>query len=336
MRSRLALAVLGLLAAAVPAALSSAAPATAAAGPPAVKHVWVIELENKSYDAAFVSNSNTYLYKTLPSQGVLLRQYYGIGHFSLDNYIAELSGQAPNPVTQSDCQRYQHFVPGTASVLGGGQFLGQGCVSPSAVKTLAAQLDEKGLTWKGYMQDMGLDPTREQALCGRPVQNGAPVDPSSNGGLGGTDGTQSATATDQYAVRHNPFVYFHSVIDDEASCKRHLVPLEKQVTGEAVGASDLAITPNLCDDAHDATCAGKNCGGKDNQGGLFAADLFLKHFVPLIQASPAYADGMIIVTLDESGDIGTLPARRRAAVSRPDPTPRCGGWWVHVAAGSAR
>lgn len=332
MRRRLGLAALGLLAAALPVALSSAAPATAAAaGLPAVKHVWVIELENKSYDAAFVQNSNTYLYKTLPSQGVLLRQYYGIGHFSLDNYIAELSGQAPNAVTQSDCQRYQDFVPAIESVQGGGQFVGQGCVYPAQVKTLVNQLDEKGLSWKGYMQDMGLDPTREQALCGRPVQNGQPVDPSANGGLGGMDGTQGATAQDQYAARHNPFLYFHSVIDDQASCKAHIVPLEKQTTGEAAGASDLAgdlksaattpafsfITPNLCDDAHDATCAGKNYGGQDNQGGLFAADLFLQHFVPLIQASPAYADGgMIIVTLDESGDIGT-PAGAMSCCGEP-------------------
>jgi hypothetical protein len=55
----------------------------------------VIELENKSFDAAFVQNTNTYLWRTLPSQGNLLRQYYGTGHLSLDNYISELSGMAP-------------------------------------------------------------------------------------------------------------------------------------------------------------------------------------------------------------------------------------------------
>ncbi|MCW2779509.1 MAG: phosphoesterase, partial [Frankiales bacterium] len=118
MRRALA-AALAVLACAVPTALSAAAPAGAATatGTPRLKHVWVIELENKSFDAAFVQNSNTYLYKTLPSQGALLRQYYGIGHLSLDNYVAELSGQAPNAVTQSDCQRYQDFLPGVVSPL---------------------------------------------------------------------------------------------------------------------------------------------------------------------------------------------------------------------------
>ena len=57
--------------------------------PGKIKHVWLIILENKSYDATFTGlNNNTYLWKTLPSQGVLLKNYYGTGHFSLDNYLA--------------------------------------------------------------------------------------------------------------------------------------------------------------------------------------------------------------------------------------------------------
>ena len=63
--------------------------------PGKIKHVWLIILENKSYDATFTGlNNNTYLWKTLPAQGVLLKNYYGTGHFSLDNYISMVSGQA--------------------------------------------------------------------------------------------------------------------------------------------------------------------------------------------------------------------------------------------------
>jgi hypothetical protein len=47
----------------------------------AIKHVWLIILENKSYDATFTGlNQNSYLWKTLPKQGVLLKKYYGTGH----------------------------------------------------------------------------------------------------------------------------------------------------------------------------------------------------------------------------------------------------------------
>ena len=78
--------------------------------PGKVKHVWLIILENKSYDATFTGlNNNTYLWKTLPAQGVLLKNYYGTGHFSLDNYISMVSGQATQPDTQDDCPSYDAF-----------------------------------------------------------------------------------------------------------------------------------------------------------------------------------------------------------------------------------
>ena len=66
--------------------------------------------------------------------------------------------------------------------------------------TLANQLNADGLTWKGYEEDMGNIPTRESATCGHPT-------------VGGSDGTSTAVAGDGYASRHDPFVYFHSIID---------------------------------------------------------------------------------------------------------------------------
>jgi hypothetical protein len=68
------------------------------------------------------------------------------------------------------------------------------------------------------------------------------------------------------------------------------------------------ITPNLCDDGHDSTCAGPNTVGQigAGAGGLHGADEFLAHWVPLLEASPAYRLGqmMIVITFDEgnSGD----------------------------------
>jgi hypothetical protein len=47
------------------------------------------------------------------------------------------------------------------------------------------------------------------------------------------------------------------------------------------------ITPNLCDDGHDATCAGTNDAG-GMTGGLVGADDFLRTWMPLILNSPAY------------------------------------------------
>ena len=73
------------------------------------------------------------------------------------------------------------------------QAVGNGCVYPAGVKTVADQLEAKGLTWRGYMEDMGTP-------CRHPAANAA-------------DDTQKAKVGDQYAARHNPFVYFHSITD---------------------------------------------------------------------------------------------------------------------------
>ena len=78
---------------------------------PPIKHVFVIVLENEGFDTTFAATTRaTYLADTLTKQGALLKQYFGIGHFSLDNYIAMISGMAPTALTQMDCPRYVDFV----------------------------------------------------------------------------------------------------------------------------------------------------------------------------------------------------------------------------------
>jgi len=70
----------------------------------AVRHVWLIELENQGYAQSFGTPSgDPYMAGTLPRSGALLADYYAIGHASADNYIAQVSGQAPSLGTQADC-----------------------------------------------------------------------------------------------------------------------------------------------------------------------------------------------------------------------------------------
>ena len=134
--------------------------------------MWLIILENKSYDATFTGlNQNTYLWKTLPQQGALLKNYFGTGHFSLDNYTSLVSGQGPNPDGQDDCPQYKDAVgsvinqPGSqnngqwASAAGpNGPVGSNGCVYPADVPTLFNQLDAAHVSWKGYLQDLQNDP----------------------------------------------------------------------------------------------------------------------------------------------------------------------------------
>src|SRR6202047_4733165 len=129
-------------------------------------------------------SATQYLSQTLPGQGVLLSQYYGTGHVSLDNYIAMISGQSSTVQTHVDCTFYDDFK--LTGVTPDGQAIGTGCVYPAQFKTLADQLTASGRTWRGYMEDMGLNPKREQTTCGQPL------DPQGKVALNELDDTQGA------------------------------------------------------------------------------------------------------------------------------------------------
>jgi hypothetical protein len=301
----LAVAVLG--SAAVAGAAPASAATTAGFTAPKIGHVWTIMLENKSYESTFTGlNQNDYLWKTLPSYGELLTQYYGTGHYSLDNYISAVSGQGPAPANQADCPQYVDVAPGTPAP-DGQTLASSGCVYPASVPTVFNQLDATGVPWKIYAQDMGNTPAREDAY-----RCGIPGDPS---GAGVVD-PGGATPADQYVPKHNPAPWFHSLIDNPADCAR-VVPLNglaataghptvssiaDDLTSVATTPAFSWISPNNCSDAHDATCKGDNLsGGANNQGGLYAADLFLKKYIPEIMASPAFQqDGEIQILFDEA------------------------------------
>jgi phosphatidylinositol-3-phosphatase len=270
--------------------------------------VFIVVLENENAATTFAPDSPApYLSKTLRSKGAFLPNYYGVTHLSLGNYIALVSGQGSNPQTQADCQIFNEFVStGTGS---NGQALGQGCVYPSSVRTIANQFTAHGLGWKGYMEDMGNHPARESATCGHPP-------------IGAPDNTQNAEVGDQYAARHNPFVYFHSIIDTPACASRD-VPLSRLPDDlvKSHTANLSFITPNLCHDGHDEPCV------NGEPGGLVSADAWLRKWVPQIINSHAFKhDGLLLVTFDEAeAEGGTADARACCNEAQFPNTPNNGG-----------
>ena len=214
------------LAAAATAALALAAAGTGAAAastaggftPPPVGHVWYIDLENEGYSQSFgTPAADPYLARALPAKGALLKNYYAIGHDSLDNYIAQVTGQAPDNATQNDCGKWTVFTPGATEKGPYHQLAGNGCVYPASVRTLGNQLSAAHDTWKAYLQDMGNVPSRDHTTmtsqgpaCGHPA-------------AGHLDPTEGATAADQYATRHEGFMYFESVIGRQAYCDAHVL-----------------------------------------------------------------------------------------------------------------
>ncbi len=69
------------------------------------------------------------------------------------------------------------------------------------------------------------------------------------------------------------------------------------------------ITPNLCNDGHDAPCVNQ----QGSASGLTNVDAFLQTWVPMITGSPAFKkDGLLEVTFDEADTDGGNPANATA------------------------
>ena len=117
------------------------------------------------------------------------------------------------------------------------------------------------------------------------------------------------TATNGYAPKHNPFVFFDDVTGTNSPvCAygiAHIRPyteLARDLTNGTL-ARYIFITPNLCHDMHD-TCAPVS-------NAIRQGDNWLASEVPKILASPAYQNsGALFITWDEGaggdGPIGLL------------------------------
>jgi hypothetical protein len=247
-------------------------------------HVFIINLENKGYDKIWDAGSVApYLSTTLRAQGVLLSQYYGIAHHSNPNYLAQISGQGSNAMTRDDCPTYGPLTQ--TGIASPGQVKGTGCVYPASVPTVAGQLSSARKSWKGYMEDM-------KTPCRHPE-------------LGARDNDQKAKVGDQYATRHNPFVYFEEVTSSP-DCRANVVDFSELAADlESVETTPALsyITPNLCHDGHDNPCV------DGSTGGLVSADAWLGEQIPRILESPAFKkDGMLVITFDEAEDSSGGPS----------------------------
>jgi hypothetical protein len=256
-----------------PAATTPATATTPSSTTSPVKHVFVIALTTDSYRAAFGAGSVAhYLNHTLRPRGTLLSGYRTLGDTELPDYLAMISGQSPNADTRSDCAVYAEF-PSAAKAQRSGQFPGSGCVYPNTALTIADQVTAAGKQWKAYLAGMGT------STC---------VHADSNA----TDDTTLTGADSDYATMHNPFIYFHSLLD-LGGCQSDDVGIQhltKDLRGAKRTPTYAYIAPGLCDEPSAITCAG------DKPGGLAGEDAFLKRWVPQILASAAYKqDGVLMI-----------------------------------------
>lgn len=105
----------------------AAAPSTAPT-PRAFSHVFVFVLENHGY-SSIIGNPQLPEINKLAQTGALARQYHGVAHPSLPNYVALIAGSTGGSRSDATSQKFRG-------------------------PTLPDRLDAAGLTWKGYFQSM--------------------------------------------------------------------------------------------------------------------------------------------------------------------------------------
>jgi hypothetical protein len=159
-------------------------------------------------------------------------------------------------VTHPSLPNYLALTSGTTAGISSDCAPGGSCLVTGP--NLAQAIDRSGRTWKMYAESM-------TAPC-------------------------TATNTNTYAVKHNPFLYFPSVTTDRAYCSSHDVPYDRfaaDLTGTKTLPNFAFISPNLCNDMHDCS--------------IQAGDRWLQANVPRILSSPAFTSqrSLLVVTFDE-------------------------------------
>lgn len=126
-------------------------------------------------------------------------------------------------------------------------------------------MEANNLTWKTYQEDM-------ETPCG----------------LGSQDESE-------YVQKHNPFVYFDSIRNDNERCRQHVVPLNDLWDDVDSGQlpNYIFITPNMCHNAHDCW--------------MYIADNWLRKL--LDRLIPALEDSgdkyLIVLNWDEGNNNGS-------------------------------
>lgn len=251
---------------------ASAGSSTALEGIPRYDHVAIVVLENENFDESWGPQSVAHYMNSLKTSGVFLDQYFATSHVSLGNYISMISGIPANLMSDTDCLALNLWL----------------CTLPQQLfshgRNLADQLEETGLSWKGYMDSM-------PSPCFHADYSATALPPDPYQG-----NSQEPPAKD-YADRHNPFLYFNDIVGSDARCKAHVRPYTELAGDLSAGALPAFsfITPDTCHDGHDAPCS------NGDPGGLISADAWLAQEMPPLIDYLSANNGLLLITFDENG-----------------------------------
>ncbi|KAJ7271807.1 phosphoesterase family-domain-containing protein [Mycena rebaudengoi] len=202
--------------------------------------VW---LENTDFQTA----ASTSIFESLAEQGILLTNYNAVTHPSEPNYIAAIGGDF---FGNHDDNMY-HI--------------------PSNISTVVDLLEDKGVTWATYQENMPSD-----EFYGFLYNSKNYITPG-------------AADYPYYVRKHNPLIIYDAISQDPHRAKR--VRTFNDFANDVVNGilpQWVFVTPNMVNDAHDTTID-------------FAAS-FLEYWLLPLLTDPRVNDGetLILLTFDET------------------------------------
>ena len=226
---------------------------SATADLPEIRTVFLIMMENHSWETIRDTNHCPFINQVLLPQASFAENYYTPtnNHPSEPNYIWLVAGTNFGALSDQPPSVNAHLT----------------------TNHLAFQLDHAGVSWRTYQED----------ISGNDI-------PNTNNG--------------NYAVRHNPFMFFPGITSDFGYCTNHVRPFTELAPDLAAGrvARFNFITPNLTNDMHNLSPGSPSTR---TQG-----DRWLRDTLAVITASPAFQDrGAVFITWDEGAETATDPTR---------------------------
>ncbi len=296
--------------AAAPADAQSTAGAVAQAngqGENGPDHVFVIMMENHGYDQVIGNTADAPFINSLARRYNTAVNYHGVTHPSLPNYLATISGSTQG--IWDDCKAGanvtcapEEFIPGSGDPGATGLLTQAQVASASSTphmfsgKTIVDQLENKGLSWKAYMENL--------------PSTGSQVEYAP---------TIGSSTVKLYAQKHNPFMYFSDINYPGSPRLQNIVPQENNLKADlASGAvpNFVWISPNQCHDMHGISPSGAaliglpQCGYPDSgldHGAIQLGDTYVNDTVQQIMDSPTWktTKSSIVLAWDENDYSGS-------------------------------
>ena len=283
--------------------LLAAAQAQAEEAMPAYDHIFVIIEENHTFDE-IIGNKAAPSINRLATDYGLATEFFGEVHPSEGNYVAMVGGDS---FGIHDDDAYWCKRRSTDAACPHSYASDYPDHSRDAVN-IAQQIDAKGLSWKGYFQDI----------------------PAAGSTIDRSKGPPYAL----YASKHNGFANYKSVQDDPRRAEKIVGfdQFERDLGADAL-PNFAHIVPNQCDDMHglDGPGVEDECEHGNQPGLIRRADRAVGEIVAKIMATPMWkgsGNAAIVITFDEGGHTNRTNHAEGCCGAASDNPSNFGGGWI--------